>query len=210
MSATSPGVFRASDGFTLLETLVGLAISAMIATLLTYVLRFALLEGSRSSAAITRTMDKTLDVERVAALFNNVLAAYPTDRASVIGDESNVEIYASQPSGGARKPPARHKLALIADGARGAIKLVMDAGENNEVMLVLPADSAAFAYLGRDLDWHDRWPLEDALQKTGLSPPLAIRIRSDIADSEEDVFFAVGGQGTPPLRVQDMLSFGGE
>lgn len=197
-----------SSGFTLLEALVGLAISAMIAALLTSVLRQALTEGAKTAAVTNRSITRTLDVLRVRELLRSNLPSYSSQPPSVTGTDTEFTVFSAKSSGGKRLPPASMKLSIDVNQTTDRISLSVEGGQGTEVLVQVDGQEGTFSYLDDALEWQDRWPPQPPLEGDQVVPPSAIRMRLSNGDVRQDFVFDVGGRGTPPLRLQDVLSVG--
>lgn len=194
---------KAAPGFTLLEALIGLAISAMIATVLIQVLRQTYLTGTAATATTLRTLGSLLDQQRVATALSSVLAPYPDEEPSLVGTEDEVTFYAPATAAGHRSPAQRWRMRIEKGETNASLLLDLSA---NPTTAILPGKTATFSYLGQSLDWYDSWP--PANMTSDYRVPEAVAITIVTPAGEDRWIFAVGGDVTLQPRVQDMLQSG--
>lgn len=169
------------SGFTLLEVMVALTLSALVVTLAHRVL-VGVLDGARRLQDVQATIDREMNARRALVEAFGSLAV-GSESGGFAGRLDRVEFATWERVPGGWLVPGRVTITLSVDTLffKGAATLVLET----------PVRSVAFDYLlepGSNAIWVREWI-------SPVSAPLAVRIRLTKATSVDTLLFLVGPRG---------------
>ena len=141
-------------GFTLLETLIALAVMSLVSLVAFQSLSQLGALSTRAGDAAERTVDRALDRAQFVSLLSGVTPAWPEDAANAFRGNARAArgLSVGVPLS---ETPGLAAFALSIDGD-GALVLAGDDGPART--LATPAPAARIAYLGTDRLWRESWP----------------------------------------------------
>ena len=183
---------RNSNGFTLLELIVAVAVFALVAVMAQAGLRQVIADADALRAASERQREVQLLLLRLERELGQLLArpvrsAYGEERAALLGRSDALEYSTLAFVDGARLAPQRPALSLRGRELLLIRQTRLDAGPGTpRIVQVLSNEVEAFAvsFLAIDGDSHPRWP-PPRQGGDAASLPRAILLRLRLADLGE-------------------------
>lgn len=190
----APSRYGGGAGFSLLETLVALAIAATVSAALIQGVSYWVALSERSSASVNRSLTSLTLGLRIEALANRIVRGWPEQEDTVFfGTASEMSGLTAAPLHLAQRRLVPFRLFFEPDEAplenrEANLRLVYSSEHASVVLARSDREGAAIAYLGRDGVWHDHWPLAAAehpvwpgedMDWPAWPLPLAIRVCLD-------------------------------
>ncbi len=195
-------------GFTLLETLISLAILSMVSLALIQSTSSLLHITDRAVAAGDRVLESAISRKTFQLSVAKLIPAWPESKNDVFKGGSTLfsGISSGAPSLGI-KTPQRVMFELVG-AAKGRILLEVSVGAETWELVSFSTNTASFSYLGEDQKWYPDWPPEfsptpsyNSISRWKKPPqlPLAIRLRG-FGDENIAWVVMVGGSVNVPYR----------
>lgn len=200
-----------TSGFSLVETLIALAIASVVSLALFQSVSQWLLVSTRASAAADRALTR-VSVQRT---FEHIVAGmqpgWPEEEGVFHGTRHEMTGLSHGMPLAHPSPPRPVTLRLLS-GSEARAGLAFEAGGETLEVFRLPAQIAVFSYLGPDLVWREAWPPEvppgagpvDRATLADIAPlPRAMRCCFDLPDRRVCWIARPGSDFPRPVRASD-------
>ncbi len=195
-------------GFTLLETLISLAIVSMVSLALMQSTASLLHITDRAVAAGDRALDTAISRKTFQLSVAKLIPAWTESEKDVFKGGSSLfsGVSCGAPSFDVKTP--QRVIYELVNAKEGRIALEVSVGSDTWVLESFPAVEARFSYLGEDQKWYPDWPPAlapttsyNAVKQWRKPPqlPLAIRLRS-VGDESMAWVVTIGGDVNVPYR----------
>ncbi|MCF6323266.1 MAG: type II secretion system minor pseudopilin GspJ [Gammaproteobacteria bacterium] len=188
-------MWRRSAGFTLIELLVAMSIFAMVALMAYSGLDIVMKAGKQGDAhavklAALQTAFAILERDIEQAVNRSIRNSFGDNQPAMEGDEEVIEFTRTgrrNPGGFSRSNLQRIAYGIEDEQLMRASWQVLDRAQDSEFVsgpLFEEVESIKFSYLDDQLEWHNRWPVQNLTQAAAPSPglPRAIEL---IIESEQ-------------------------
>lgn len=191
-------------GFTLLEVIVVLMISSLIATILVQGLSLVLDTRFRVMGALTRIETEGLQTSIIVTPLRGLLPDHKDELGVFAGNTRQLKGLTLSPLHGTIGAPT--PFAMILEHKTGDDETTLNYFENGYEPVELarwPGNVGEFSYVGRKGVWQNRWPavLPTAAEKM-LQVPRTIRLDTGLETRPVHVVRVMGPHNRP-LRLQD-------
>lgn len=200
---------KGQAGFTLLETLISLAILSVVSLALFQSTSALLHITDRAVFAGERTVEAGIARKTFRASIGGLTPAWREDVAGAFqGDARQLSGLSTDVPTVAARGLQSFSLSLVPQND-GKIVLTAMAGGQTWPLREFAADTAKFVYLGADRQWHERWPprqipspgfFDDVLFMDMPKLPLAVRLHGKSSDKSFDWVASVLGSRSLPYR----------
>lgn len=204
---------RKDRGYSLIEVLICLALTALVSTLIFSSLGVQVRQVDTVKSAQARALDGTASARLLETVLTKTVEAWPDDvEEKFSGSSKEVRGLSdhSTVSASSRLQPFVLRITQSAD--ESILSLQNDEGE--WYVNGLPAD-LSIRYLGWDDEWHDRWPPAPRMSvtldefETNLANESLPRMVAIVENDETtSLFFAftLRNSGIEPVRARDLIS----
>jgi prepilin-type N-terminal cleavage/methylation domain-containing protein len=203
---------EAENGFTLLETLVALAILSVASLALFQSTANMLSLSDRAVSLAERTVDDAVARRVFRASVDNLTPSWPEYPEHVFqGDAHTISAIsdAVPRANGEILAPFSWRLQI---NEPNRVSLVMDAKSEHWDVYEFRAQAAAFSYLGVDQNWYDIWPPRDVPSngffddvKTLDMPQFPLAVRLTVQTDAKDIVWIAPISANTILPIRDEL-----
>lgn len=203
-SGEREGVGRWQQGFTLLEMLVVLILTGLIAGILFQGLNQVFRLQNHFGAELDNMRQSAMLADWFRQVIEGVQPDYEDGQHKFSGSERRIAGLTTSPLQESPGAVAPFVLELRFDSRLGETQLRYGKGERATVLFGWPGDKGRFVFLDADQTEHDRWP--PPLANKAMQRPVAVRLDGE-RDGRPWVLVAVPmGPDQPRLRARDFLS----
>ncbi|MGZ8218729.1 prepilin-type N-terminal cleavage/methylation domain-containing protein [Methylomagnum sp.] len=191
-------------GFTLLEMLVVLVLTGLIAGILFQGLGQVFRLQNHFGVELDNMRQNAMFADWFRQVIEGVQPDYPDGKHKFTGSERRIAGLTTNPLKGMPGALAPFVLELRFDARTGETQLMYGEGEAATALFGWPGDKGRFVFLDADQVEHDRWP--PPMSNKPMPRPVAVRL-----DGERDgrpwlLVAAPMGPDQSRLRVRDILS----
>ncbi len=202
---------RLQSGFTLLETLIALAIMSLASLALFQSTGTLLRVTDGAVSAGERTLEEAIARKTFRRSIAGLTPAWPEQADAFFKGDAN------QFSGLSTGLPSEQDEVLMAfsfvlvGGGSDGVDLQITTPTNMWTLKNFHVDRASFSYLGEDHHWYEIWPpaeipapgfFDDENFMTMAQLPLAIRLRGQVGEVLIDWIAPISGAHEPPFRQE--------
>jgi len=190
-------------GFTLLEVIVVLMISSLIATILVQGLSLVLNTRFRVMNALTRIETEGLQTSVIVTPLRGLLPDHKDEPGVFAGNSKQLKGLTLSPLNGTTGAPTPFAMILEYKSGDETTLNYYETGYEPVELARWPGNVGAFSYVGRKGVWQNRWPavLPSAAEKM-LQVPRTIRLDTGLETRPVHVVRIMGPHNRP-LRLQD-------
>lgn len=200
-------------GYSLMEVLVMLAITAIVSALVLQTVRSASATGLRIERHVRSTLHDRLDVNALRHAVAGTLVTYSDSRGRFSGTPFQASGVTARGLGLVEDATLYYTLS-IEDEGRGSVLYYEEAGNRFEIVR-LAEGRLQFSYLagaGAQAHWSPNWPPEEgfAWMRQGERPyfrplPRIVRVSGPGSELEVDLMLALSQTQRPRPRVTDYI-----
>lgn len=194
----------AQRGFTLLEMLVVLILTGLIAGILFQGLSQVFRLQNHFGAELDNMRQNAMLADWFRQVIEGVQPDYEDGKHKFSGSERRITGLTTSPLQGVPGASSPFSLELRFDARMGETQLWFGSGDAETVLFGWPGDKGRFVFLGTDHAEHDRWP--PPLASKFMQRPAAVRLDGERDGQPWVLMAAPMGPEQPRLRARDILS----
>jgi type II secretory pathway pseudopilin PulG len=214
-----------SAGYTLIEVLIMLAVTAILTATVLETVRASTSNGLRIEQAARNASQDYITLAGVRRAVENTRAEYTNEPGVFTGDDTQFSALTSLPV--TPLPPGAQRYALRLDNERDGVSMIYEDGSGEFRVSYWPGAQGRFSYYGPEAEqrvgfvarpgeptaraWRSEWPFQSGLRsRSGQSYfqvlPLAVRAEIELPNGEaHNIVFQVPATAPPKPRIEDML-----
>ena len=214
-----------SAGYTLIEVLIMLAVTAILAATVLETVRASASNGLRIEQAARNASQDYITLAGVRRAVENTRADYTLGAGPFQGDETHFSALTTFPVTSSQLGAQPYTLRLIND--RNSATLVYESRSGDLTAAVWPNAQGRFSYYGprtepqigfttrmgepTPREWNPQWPPQTGLSTPSQASyfralPLAVRAEIDLSDDETHVIvFHLPATAAPDPRIEDVI-----
>lgn len=194
---------RPSSGFTLIEMLVVLIITALVSGVLFQALERSYNLQRRFGAELFKTQQGQMAVDWYRQSVQGLYPDYPGQPGVFKGDETGLAGLTTTPLSDNFGMPTPFRWSLVEAADKSHTDLVYREGGAETVILSWQGSGAKFSYIDAERVAHERWP-----PPLGVFPQLPRQVQVEARDSGEPIVIVATplGPTEPPVRPMDVFN----
>ena len=214
-----------SAGYTLIEVLVMLAVTAILAATVLETVRASASNGLRIEQAARNASQDYITLAGVRRTVENTRAEYTNEPGVFVGDETQFSALTSQALMTDRPYAQRYTLRLINEP--DGVSLMYEDPSGDFRVSYWPRSQGRFSYYGPELErqggffarageptdrvWRSEWPFQSGLRSRSdqsyfRALPLAIRAEIELPNGEAHIIvLQIQATAPPTPRIEDVL-----
>lgn len=179
---------RGRGGFSLIELLTALAITAIVASIFFQSIQSQMQLAAKVRGSAANALGRSVDYYRFQSVAGAMIAAWPGEAGAAF--RGGPEGFSGVTRSPLRAGPARLLVAIFAlQREPDGVALTYDDGAANWVIARFPVADASLRYLGADGEWRPAWPPEENPDpgpygdaRFFATPQLPLAVRIDAGD----------------------------
>ena len=214
-----------SAGYTLIEVLIMLAVTAILAATVLETVRASASNGFRIEQAARNASQDYITLAGVRRAVENTRAEYTNEPGVFAGDDTQFRALTALPVTTMR--PGTQRYALRFDNERDGASLIYEDGSGEFRVSYWPGAQGRFSYFGPEVEqrvgfvarpgeptaraWRSEWPFQSGLRSRSdqsyfRALPLAVRAEIELPNGESHIIvFQIPATAPPKPRIEDML-----
>lgn len=213
MAPSRPRTRQTELGYSLMEVLVMLAITAVVSALVLQTVRAAAATGIRIERHSRTTIHDRIDIVALRRAMAATLIDYAETGRGFEGTPDEATGLTTRPMASAENATTRFRLSV--DTGTSGSTLFYEEDDARFELVENPAGRLSLSYWndnGDETGWVPRWPPENGFEQIQSGAPyyapLPSLVRISSPDSDFELIIALARTAPPPPRVEDLLRTG--